>query len=292
MINFYKCCRENNIVINRIKFISDMVIIYSFDNLYLIKNHNIDIESIISYLNGIDFKGFDVPIKIENDYELYNFDNELLLDNYSKGKELVKTLIDLHNKSFSYIEYSNEKKNKIYNLYLDKINECFSFYMNLQDYIEEMSFIYPAYYLLLLNISKFYKLLNYGKKFLDKWYESNVLRFRESFLVENVKLENFYCGQRKNFINWDKSKRDLLIFDFVSFYKCNYDNFDIISLFDFYNSKITLSSEEYYLFFSLISTFEMIEFNESNYINTIKVRKVINYVDKTLRFILEKYEED
>ena len=292
MIDLYKCCRDNNIVINSLKKYDDNIIIYSNkDNIYLVKNSNISLDELFKYFADISFTGFELPIKVCNGYEIYFFYDELIFDKYRKAKELINCLIDLHSKGFSYIDFSDEKKEQIYNSYLNKIESVFSFYLKLHDSIEEMLFINPAYYLLLNNISKIYKLLRLSRINLDKWYKSSNNRIRECILVNNYCLNNFCCGKKKFFINWDNYKRDLLIFDFVDFYKNNYFYFDTISLFDEYNSKIKLGIEEANLLFSIICIPDLIDFNLSIYDNTLNVRKLINYVEVTTKFVLEEYKK-
>ena len=293
MINYHRCCDENNITIRSIDFVFDLIFVKSIDNnIYVLKDNNKDLRFIFEYLKGINFNGFELPINIGNDYELYQFHNEFPFDSYEKAKEFINLLVDLHTKSFSYIDYITEKKEKLYNFYSNEIDNRFSFYLNLQDSIEEMEFIYPAYYLLLNNISNFYKLLKFARMYLDKWYKSENLHYREVMLIGNARLNNFCCGDKKYFISWDDANKDLIIFDFNNFYRSNYDEIDIYSLFEYYNSKIKFSNDEMNLFFSIISIIDVADFSASNFENTLKIRKLISYVEKTLIFVSEEYKKN
>ena len=291
MINYYKCCYDNNIHIDRLEIFSKYVLVYSDKDIFLIKSHNIDIDKLFRYFKVINFVGYIYPIKVTDDYELYRYYSDCSLDVYDKAKEIINTLVDLHTKSYSFFEYSPSEKEKIYDLYNEKIDKCFSYYLNLQDSIEEMEIIKPSYYLLLNNVSKFYKLLNLSKNYLDKFYNSDNNHYREALLVGNTVFSNFSFSDKKYFIDWDESRRDLLVWDFIFFYKENYKYIDAIGLYDYYNSKISLSDNELNLFFTIISIPEVIDFSGTEFTNTIRVRDTINYVDTTLSFMLEKNKE-
>ena len=292
MINYIKYCRENNIVIDRVELFSNYALVYSEDGIFLIKKNNVDVKKIFNYFKSINFDYFIFPTIVKDNYEIYKYYPEYLFDKYGKAKELINVLIELHTKSFSYTEYSDVEKANIYNIYKEKIDNCFTYYLNLQDSIEEMNIIMPSYYLILNNISKFYKLLRFAKYYLEEFYNDDNNHYREAFLVENTSLSNFWFSEKKNFIDLDESKRDLLIFDFVNFYNENYNDIDIISLFNYYNSKVQLNSLELNLFFMFISIPTIIEFTNSDFANVLKVRDAICYVDKALNFISEKNKED
>ena len=290
MINFYEVCNYYDIEINRVKIDKSFVFIYSNDKIYLIKKKcNKDIYS---YFDSINFNGYINNIGYYNEYELCCFYEDKCIESYGKAKELILTLSDLHNKSHSYIDFDTSRKEDIYNVYKNKINECMNYYLKLQDSIEEMEFILPQYYLLLINISKFYKLLHFASSKLDEFYNIDSIHIRDVMLVGNLSLDNYCCGEKKYFIDYSLSKRDYLVYDLVSFYRNNYLNLDCKSLIDYYDSLIHLNDEERNLFLLIISIPNIIEFNHSNFDNTFLVRNEINYVLKTMRFVLEENKEN
>jgi len=294
MINYYKCCHDNNIDIDKIKIIGLWIIVYSNDyKMYLIKKcSKCNLNDLYSYFDGIGFDSYIKLINICGECELYPFYEEINIDNYGKAKEMILSLVDLHKKSYSFIDFDNEMKSNFYNYYKEKIEQVMNYYLKLQDDIEEMDFIAPPYYLLLNNVSKFYKLLHIAYDKLNYINNLEIIRIREVLLVGDLSLNNFLYGKDKSFISFDNCEKDYIIFDLVSFYKENYCNFDCISLIDIYNSHIHLSDVEFNFFILLIAIPNILKFNKSNFDNTILVRKEINYVDKTLKYILEKDKEN
>jgi len=295
MINYFKCCKDNNITISKIEFKNSYVLVYSSnEQVFLIKNRNRYSDDLFNYFKSIEFDDCELPIIVCDDYELYNFYNQFNVDRYCKAKAAIKLLVKLHTKSYSYIDYNYGQKEKIYNEYKEKINSCFSYYLKIQDSIEEMIYITPPYYLLLINISKIYLLLRKADKFLEKWFSSENNRYRDALLIGNTSLDNFSFSDKKYYIDLDNTNRNLIIYDLVSFYKNNCFDLDFVSLFDYYNSKVTLNLEELYLFFVFISIPDICTFDNNNLINTICNNRIIDYVEKTLLFLSEedkKYEK-
>ena len=106
------------------------------------------------------------------------------------------------------------------------------------------------------------------------------------------------CGSdlSKHFFTEDELvKRNIPIYDFIYFYKSDYLELEMSSLFDFYQSKFFYNNEEYLLFLALISLPEKIKFSRHHLKDCTETYKLIRYVSKTRDFILkenEKYQEE
>ena len=150
----------------------------------------------------------------------------------------------------------------------------------------------PAEQLLMNNISKFYKTLNYAEQKIDCWYFEKEKQKQERVvqLHNNLELDHFLIEENRYLINWDKSTKGIPVFDFLIFYKNEYQTLEMNSLFELYQSKYSFYKEEMYLFQALISIPEKITFEKTNYINTLNTKKVIIYIDKTNDF-LSKYNK-
>ena len=85
----------------------------------------------------------------------------------------------------------------------------------------------PAEYLLIINISKIYSLLNYAKNKLNEWYKNKETKERHVLLNNNLKLENFIISENNYLINWNKAKRGNVIYDFINLYKNEYFNLNM-----------------------------------------------------------------
>ena len=152
----------------------------------------------------------------------------------------------------------------------------------------------PAEQLLMINISKFYKALNYAEHKIDLWYtkKENQKQERTVQLHNNLSLNHILKEEIPYIINWDKSKRGIPIFDFLIFYKKEYMDLEMNSLFNLYQNKYSFYPEEKLLFESLISIPEKIILNKTNYINTVNTKKIITYIDKTSQFLSEYNEKN
>ena len=64
------------------------------------------------------------------------------------------------------------------------------------------------------------------------------------------------------------------------------------SLFELYQSKYQYTPSEKLLFESLILIPPKLKFKKDNLVNTITTRKFVNYVLKSLSFVLKDNEED
>ncbi len=249
-------------------------------------------NELFHYLESKDFFNYLEPVKITNTEEIYPYIKEYELPLEDKAQELINIVTLLHIKTTTYQEIDLKVLDRIYNETLEKIEYLNKYYLDIQDFIETREFMAPAEYLLIINISNFYKALNYSKHYLNKWYQeqTKIKRTRYVQLHNNLTLDHFLLGEKPYLINWDKSKKDLVIYDFINFYHKNVHTLEMSSLFEHYQNKYLYTKEEMYLFKSLLSIPPKIIFTKSNISNVIKVREAVNYVSKTNIF-LSKYNE-
>ena len=61
---------------------------------------------------------------------------------------------------------------------------------------------------------------------------------------------------------------------------------------DIYEENFLFTDNEKDLLYSLISIVDTISFTNNNYNDVLVVRKIIDYCDKTIKFLLEENKED
>lgn len=207
----------------------------------------------INQVNKItDYKSFSIindeyiTVKYIDYTSLYNF----LLNN--KSKEIC---------------YDDETINDIYKKITDDMDSVFNYYLNMQDKIEEM--LYPRYsfYLLIINISKIYHLVDLGRFFIDKWMNDKNKIIRRIPLINNKK-----CN-----INNNDYKYIISLID--SLYKENKININDINSFDLNDYEI----------FNLLGLFSIVPKISGE--DKSEVSSLINYVEITYNYMLKKYEE-
>lgn len=261
---------------------------------YIYKIKRKDKTNIYNYLKSKDFQNYLPYTELTNEYEVYRYINDNLTQKEDKAIELVYTLSMLHIKTTIYQEIDIDKTKEIYENTKSKINDLRIYYLDLQDYIETKVYMSPAEYLLMKNISKFYKSLNYAEQKIDMWYQEKTKLKKERLvqLHNNIKLEHFLVEDIPYFISWDKSERGLVVFDFLNFYQNEYQELEMSSLFDIYQSKYRFSPDELLLFQALLAIPTKVTFEKTNYINTLEVKKRVEYIEKTNKFLSKYYEKN
>ena len=290
---------ENNILknlsIKNISYFNHTKIIDTKEGKYAIKVKKKDKEELFNYLKS---KNFNHCLLLENTtrepFEIYRFIKENHLSPQEKASSLVYVLSMLHIKTTTYQEINLDNVKKVYEETIEKLNYLNNYYYDLQDYIETKIYMSPAEYLLMRNISKIYSALNFSRNILEKWYEEEISnkKERQVLLHNNLTLDHFLNGEELYLINWDCAKRGLVIYEFLNFYQNEYLYLEMESLFDIYKSKYQYTHTEFLLFLSLISIPPKIEFTKTNYINTLEVKRLIIYLEKTNHFISKEYKEN
>lgn len=275
--------KDNNYQITSIKYLEENIVVICHEKKYLlIKKENYN-EETIEYLNSIGCDYYLPIIQELSDYYLCNY-----YESDNNVRYLVLALADIHLKSIKTVNYQN--KESFFNNKVREIDNLMNYYLNLQDYIEEMYYTRKDYYEMIISISKVYNILRTSRYFLDKWNDSNSIEYREVFLIGNIDLKNFVHNDKSYFLNLKNTSKGNLIKDIVLLYKF-FDNDDIYELFELYNNKIKLTEEELYLFLSSICLLPMIKFSNNVNYNLGMIKRFYEYIDKTMTFVLEKDKE-
>lgn len=284
--------KECFLIIKSIKKINDYYIVDDGTNKFLIKVKNTDTIYLYNYFSSIGFDYYLPLIDVYNDvYEIYPF-YEDVSDNDLKAKEEIKALAFLHSKSYYEEKINDQNIKELYEEIKTEINDVFQFYLSLQDKIDEMDYLLPQYFCLVTNTSSIYDLLKKGLYYLEKWYENNNGVIRKSYLILNNSINNFTNGKKKYFIDFKNCRKDLVILDFLDYYKNNVFVINMNMIFKEYNNIFKLGENEKYLLFALICIPKKIVFTNDSYGDTIMVNNILNYTFETLSFLLEEDKEN
>lgn len=277
-----------------IKYKNKSKIIEINNDRYLYKIRKKENNDTYNYLRLKGFNNFLEPTNTTPEYEIYPYVEELNIPSSDKALELINTLLFLHIKTTTYQEIDQEKVKKQYEEIKSEITYIQNYYLDLQDFLETREFMSPAEYLLMINISKFYKALQFASKELDNWYEqkSKLTRERIVQLHKNLSLDHFLIGDKPYFINWNNSTRDLVIYDFLDFYHQEFKTVEMTSLYEVYQTKYTYTKDEQSLFYALVAIPPKIILKNSTITNLINVRSAVDYVEKTNTFLSKYYKKD
>lgn len=282
---------SKDLKINNIKYLGNCKIIDTDKGKYVLKDKKNNIRDIYEYLNAKKYYNY-LPLlnNYEDNYEIYPFIETVKEESSDKGVSLIYALSMLHIKTTTYEEINLDEIKKVYENTLEKIDYLYKYYLDLQDYIEANVYMAPAEYLLIRHISGIYRILNFARDKINYWYQEKekLKKERHVLLNNNLKLDHFLESDDNYFINWNKAKRGPVVYDFVNFFKNEYLNLDMKSLYNVYQSKYRYTLDEENLFLALIAVPDKISFSSNNYINIIKVKNLIIYVNKVFEFISEE----
>lgn len=196
-------------------------------------------------------------------YFLIINDNYLYIkeDNYIK---LYKSFLKNISKDVLYDEDSIKK---IYENIAKDMDSIFSYYYDMQDKIEEMLYPSESFYILIINISKIYHLVDLGRYFLDRAIKCN-----NNVIRKIPKFEN-RCRRI------DEKDYKYVVSILNDEYHKNNININDIDLFDLFEDEICF-------FLSISSLIPKIDGYNKN-----EVIDLVNYVDRTYSYMLKKYEK-
>ena len=295
MTNEKELLAKYNLLPIKISYNNKTKIITTAANSYTIKIKESPTSHIYQYLDSHNFSNYLRQINSPRDaYEIYPYIEEKKLDPETKALDLIYTLSLLHNKTTTYQKINLDEIKEKYEKIENEIDYLLSYYYDLQEYIENKVYMSPAEYLLIRNINLIYISLNNAKGHINEWYQLKNTKEheRQVFLHNNLTLDHFLLSDNNHLINWKKSKQDSPVYDFVNLYRKEYENVEMESLYNIYQSKYQYTKDEKILFYSLIELPWKITFKNTNYINTLKVEKLIDYLKKTNHFISKEYEKD
>lgn len=279
---------------NKISYLKSIKVVDDGTRKVVLKEEPLYINNIYNILNNRKFDYYLTPLERIDDYEVYPFINKIDIPKSDKSIDLIYLISLLHNKTTSYEEISLDEIKKLYEEIVNEINSKYKYYIELQDEYEEHIIMSPSELLLMKNISKIYYMLNIARNNIELFYKEieTEQHIRKVQIHGNISLEHIIESDNKYLISWKNSRKDYPIIDLVIFYKNDYQNIEIKSLFDEYNKKYQLNKIEKYLFFSLINIPDYLIIKNDYYIDTLKVRNLIDYTEKTIRFTLEENKEN
>lgn len=260
---------------------------------FVIKPAKKDIISLFSYLNSRSFYNYPKVIAKDDDYITYEYLKELETPKEQQLLDLVLVVAKLHNKTVYFKEVTEDKYKEIYDNIKDNVIYLRDYYSGIYDEAFNEIYISPAKYNFLLN----YSLLNNDLAFildeLDEWFnlvkESN--KQRVCLIHNNLSLEHFIKGMDSYLISWDKYTFDTPVMDIVNLYHNEYLTCDFSGILKEYLKNFKLSVDEEKLLFILLSLPDKVNFDDSEFNNTINFANLVDYIKRTEKLIRPYYTE-
>ena len=267
----------NNIIINGITIKGNVIII---NNKFVIKKRDVSLEDTYKYLKSRGFNYFPEIVYKTLNYDVYEYVNDIDISLEEKSFDFIKLVSLLHSKTTFYKEIDDNTYKELYENIVNKINYLFQYYSDIADVIDRDDYMSPSKYYFVRNISLVFASLDYAKYQIDKWYSilEEKKRVRIVHIHNNLSLDHYLLSDRSYLISWNKSKKDLPIYDLVKLYEEYYSCLDFCDLLKNYERYYPLLEEERILFFVLISIPSKLEFD----VNEIDMCKRVGYFYKYL----------
>ena len=278
---------DNKLIIKKITLINDVRIVDTGEEKLVIKKRNTNLEELFKYLKSRSFDYFPKIIYQTRNYDIYKFINDTKIEPEEKMLDIIKIVTLLHNKTTFYKDIDDDTYKNLYESILERIDYLYNYYNDIVDIIEENDYMSPSNYLFIRNVSKLYASLDYAKYQINNWYNiiENKKRIRVVNIHNNLSLEHYLLEERPYLISWEKSKRDIPIYDLINLYKRYYKEIDFCDMFRIYEGNYPLLEEEKNLLLCLMSLPEKLEFNEREFSMCKKVSNFYEYINATDRLI-------
>ena len=240
---------------------------------YVIKKTNN--SNIYEYLRVRNFNNFPNSITNNTDsYEIVDYIDDIEVPMEQRAQDLIYLTSILHAKTTFYKNLDTDTIKEIYEKIVNMQTDVYQYYMNIQDIIETEVYMSPSHYLLIRNISFFYKCIRLSKEYIDKWYDIIKDKKRLRYAMTHGNLDSSHIIENEDIylISWDKAKIDNPIYDLNNLYRNNFIRLDLIDMLNIYESKYELSHDEKYLLFSLVLIPNRLEVMDTEYLNVVNVR--------------------
>lgn len=276
---------------NSIRYKGNVRIISNDDGKFIYKKNKKKNKNIYNYLISKNFLNFPRVYSDDNsDTEITEYISDIIDDNSIKLEDLINIVTLLHSKTVHYRTVDLDEVKKIYEDYKEKYEYLYSYYVNIEKMIEEEIYMSPSNYYFILNISSLFRVLDYGNRMIEEWYQhiSNQKTLRFVLAHHNLSYDHLLKNNNPYLISWDLADFDFNSLDLASIFKNNYHELEIDTLPNLYNSKYQLREYEYELFVANICLLKQINFNN---LESKKISEIVNfntYVSKIYSYILKQ----
>ena len=293
MVDF-KSIFHGEVDIEKITIKNKTTIITTSKDKIVIKKKKNNRDNIVAYLKQRNFDNIVYPINRHENYYVYPYVETINIIEEQKAIDIINLISNMHNKTTFYKETTVDYYKEIYEKLDGEIDYLFNYYNDIVSIIESKVYFSPSQYLLIRNISKVYACFEYLKNELNEWYKlvENKSKVRHCVVHNNLSTDHLLNSKEKNYlINFDRAKFDIPIYDILSFYLNQSNQFNFKELLDLYESKFKLLEEEKKLLFILLSIPKKINISEKSELeNTKEVRIFLDYMHKNEELISPYYE--
>ena len=270
-----------NFKINSLKYIGKVIIIDTTNGKYIYKNGNN--YKIYEYLESRGFNYFPKPINSKDTtYELTPYVKELITPDEQRINDLVNLVSFLHEKTFFYKELDLDELKTMYENLNSGADYLMKYYNDLNNIIDNTTFMSPSEYLLVRNIDLFYYLISFVKVESTNWYNNlkDKRSIRYSMVHNNLKPSHILENNTTYLISWNKARIDLPYKDLKTILEDNYSKLDIENIIKSYVKNNKLDKNEYIFLLINLALPKKIEFTSNTCLDCYNLSNYIEYLRK------------
>lgn len=285
-----KIKKELDCNIKKYSFFNNIKYIETDKGNFIIKKNNDN--NIFLNLERNEFDNYiEYKYRIE-DYNIYPYIDDLDIDMNEKALDIIYLMSKLHNNTSYYKNINIEEIKDIYEAKKIKIKELNDYYEYLRFIIEEKTNQTPSELYFLKNMSIIFIVLETIDKYLEKWYKlmKDKTSIRISLIHNNLELSHIIENNKPYLISWEQAKYDQPIYDFISFYKKEFNQLDFIDLLNIYKHNVKLSEEEILLLYIELLFPNKIIFDHSEIKNIYDITYLNIYLSKAYYLVLKDNE--
>lgn len=291
MNNLKNLFNRYNFKVNKVEYKNNVIIIDTINGKYVYKNGNN--YKIYNYLLKRGFNFFPKIINDENtNYEITEFIKEQETDKEQKVNDLVNMVSLLHQKTYSFKEIDLDELKKMYENMQNDANYLMKYYSELNEIIDNTTFMSPSMYLLVRNIDLIYYLLSFIKVESTNWYNEikNKKNMRYVLLHNNLNYDHLLEGDSCYLISWNKAHFGYSYKDLKQIIEEYYYYLDLENILKNYVKNNKLDNNEYLFLLLNLAMVPKIEFKNNVYFDCYNLSSYLEYLRK-IALIIQKYDK-
>lgn len=292
MNNLKEVLEEYNFKIYSIKYLNKVIILDTNKGKYVYKDKNN--YNTYNYLLSKGFNNFPKNLSDKDfKFDLVEYIEDNNINQNERLQDLIYITANLH-KLTSYnktIDLDNLKN--MYENIINDANYLMNYYQDLNNYIDNITFMSPSEYLLVSNIDLFYYLISFVQVESLNWYNNLKKRdsIKYSLVHDNLSLDHLIENNQSYLISWDKAHYDMPIIDLIKIYQDNHSEIDLEDLLREYQKITKLDKDEYLLLLIKLSIPKRIELSKRTYLDCYNLSNYLIYLRK-IASIIQKIDKN
>lgn len=276
IFNAYRITKKGNITI-----------VDNSSGKYVIKKENKDLFSLFSYLENRSYIGVPKLIKKINNENVFEYVEDRTIPLGQKVSDLAISVGLLHSKTVYFKNVSIDNYKEIKENIESNNENIHLYYESLFLKFLKEEHLSPDKYLFLVNYTSILNIYKYINEYIDSWYNLVIDKDKIRVCVNhnNLELDHFINNDKNILVSWDKYLIDTPVVDLTILFKNECLNIDYTVFLNKYLDIFNLTDDELLLFKLLICVIPKVNFDDTIFKNTQKVKELFMYINEVNKLI-------